>query len=243
MKAIKLNDNLAEAHETIARYHFFYEWDWASAEKESRYAMMLDPNNPDTGFTYFWLLLVTERFKEAHVQVERTIKLDSFNVVFQALLAWLLLFEDKLDDSIEVWRSINAKEPNFPWTYSGLWSGYHRKGMTEQAFVKAKQYLAMIGYPNIVEEMEVVYQKAGYQAAMLQGAESMSMLEGQRHVPLNLVARFYSMAGKINLAIDWLKKSVRANEPWNVTLKVDVDWRNLHEESRFLQLLKRIGLE
>jgi TolB-like protein len=243
LKAVELDDGLAEGHEMLARFKLFYEWDWATAESESHQAIALNPNSPDVGFAYWWLLLVTKRFAAAMKQAEHALDLDPFNSTFQWILGWQLLFEGRYDNSIAQFNKVRATQPNFPMAHWGLWSSFHRNGMTEQALVEAKQYFVLIGNREGAEAMEQEDAESSYQTAMLQGAENLVAQTKLRYVQPTLIARLYAHAEEKDLALDWLEKAYEVREPWSVLLNVDVDWDSLRDEPRFAKLLKEIGLE
>ncbi len=243
LKAVELDDELAEGHEMLARYKFFYEWDWAAAESESQRAIALNPNNPDIGFAYLWLLWSTRRPAEAMVQLEHALELDPFNLSFQTLLGWQFTYRHRYGDAIAQFRKTLATEPNFPWAHWGLWSGFHLKGITEQALAEAKQYLILMGNREAAEAMGNGHAGSSYQAAMLQGAKKLVAQAKQRYVQMILIARLYAHAEENDLALDWLEKAYEVREPWLVQLNVDFDWDTLRDDPRFTKLVKRVGLE
>jgi superkiller protein 3 len=125
----------------LARYKFFYEWDWTAAESESQRAITLSPNNPDVRWLSCLLLYSTKRTDEAVAQIERALLLDPFNLSFQTLLGCQLLSRRRYDDAIAQFQKPLAAEPNFPWAHSGLWSAFHINGMTEEALAEAERTL------------------------------------------------------------------------------------------------------
>ena len=56
LKALELDDHLAEAHEALGAVLFWYEYDWPGAEKEFRRAIELNENLAVAHTTYGWYL-------------------------------------------------------------------------------------------------------------------------------------------------------------------------------------------
>jgi Tfp pilus assembly protein PilF len=56
LKALELDDQLAEAHEALGAVLFWYEYDWAGAEKEFRRAIALNENSAVAHTMYGWYL-------------------------------------------------------------------------------------------------------------------------------------------------------------------------------------------
>jgi tetratricopeptide (TPR) repeat protein len=241
LKAVELDDNLAEGHEILARFKMALEWDWAAAETESQHAMALDPHNPNVGFAHWWFLLITKRFAEATKQAEQSLRLDPFNVSFQALLGFQLLWEGRCDDAIGQFRKTLASAPNFPWALQGLLSCVNQKNETEDALTAAKQYLMLIGHQEIAEAMDGHQAAHSYEEVMSHGAEQLVNQAQLRYVPMLLIARFYAYAKEKDLALDWLEKACEVREPMSAFLTVDADWDILREESGFTTLLDRFS--
>ncbi len=241
LKAVELDDSLAEGHEILARYKIAFEWDRAAAESESQKAMALDPNNPDVGFAYWWCLLLTKRFAEALKQAEYTLKLDPFNLGFQAQLGHQFLFEGRYDDAIKQFRKTLASEPNMPWAHAGLLSGFNQKRSTEDALTAAKQHLSLIGHHEVAEAMDGYQAEHSYQEVMSLGAEKLLKQAKQRYVSKLLIARLYAYAKENDLSLDCLEKACEVHEPHVVFLNVDPDWDSLCDEPRFTTLVERFN--
>lgn len=45
LKALELDETLAEGHTDLASVYFWYDWDWSAAEREYRRAIDLNPNH------------------------------------------------------------------------------------------------------------------------------------------------------------------------------------------------------
>jgi len=115
--------------------------------------------------------------------------------------------------------------------------------MTDLALAEAIRHLVLNGLHEGARGMEHVHAEAGYEAAMRQEAQKLMALTESRYVQAILIARLFAHAQETVLALDWLKKSVKLGEPFLVHLNVDVDWHNVREEPRFIDLLQRVGLE
>jgi TolB-like protein/Tfp pilus assembly protein PilF len=241
LKAVELDDHLAEGHEILARFKMALEWDWAAAETESQHAMALDPHNPNVGFAHWWFLLITKRFAEATKQAEQSLRLDPFNVSFQALLGFQLLWEGRCDDAIGQFRKALASAPDLPWALQGLLSCVNQKNETENTLMTAQQYLMLIGHQEIAEAMDGHQAAHSYEEVMSHGAEQLVNQAQLRYVPMLLIARFYAYAKEKGLALDWLEKACEAREPQAAFLTVDADWDILREEPGFTTLLDRFS--
>jgi TolB-like protein len=65
MKALELDDSLAEAHDSLASIKLFYDWDWTGTELEMKRALELNPGYPHTYRLYGGYLTIVGRQHEA----------------------------------------------------------------------------------------------------------------------------------------------------------------------------------
>ena len=54
IRALKLDDTLAEAHAALALVNLYYDWDWAGAEESFRRALSLNANIPEAHRHFAW---------------------------------------------------------------------------------------------------------------------------------------------------------------------------------------------
>jgi hypothetical protein len=56
------------------------------------------------------------------------------------------------------------------------------------------------------------------------------------------VATAYSLLGNKDRALEWLGKAVEARSSFVSSLRVDPTWDNIRSDTRFEELVRRIGL-
>ena len=76
MKALELDDTLAEAHAALGICELFCDWDWPSAEREFKRAIELNPNSALSHQRYSEWLLTRARFDESIAEAQRAQELD-----------------------------------------------------------------------------------------------------------------------------------------------------------------------
>ena len=82
--ALQLDDELAEAHVSMGRIAFGYDWDWSAARNHFRRALDIDPNNRDAHFFHGMLSMALGRFDEAITHMERAERLDPLSAAVQS---------------------------------------------------------------------------------------------------------------------------------------------------------------
>ncbi len=92
LRALELDDTLAEGHYGLGSIRSFYEWDWAAGEAEYQRAIELNPNFARVRIFYGHFLSSMRRPQEGMAQFERGLELDPLNSAFQAFSGWNLLY-------------------------------------------------------------------------------------------------------------------------------------------------------
>jgi len=113
LKAIELDDSLAEAHISLAMVRAA-AWEWDEAMKEYQRAIELTPNSAEAHFFLSDLMLSRRRSDEWKVHIERALELDPLNFFFQCFYGWHLLYLRRYDEAIAELRKALRTEPNLP---------------------------------------------------------------------------------------------------------------------------------
>ena len=242
LKAMELDDTLAEVHLGLANFKTANEWDWAGAEKEFQRALQLNPNAAEAAFFYADFLLYMGRAKEWSSEVERALALDPLNLLMQCFYGWHLLYLKRYDEAVLQLRKALHQEPSFTATHLGLWGTFWKKQRYEEALEEARKYHSLSGYSDVAEALAGGYAESDYQGAMKLAAETLAARAGQTHVPALRVARLYAHAVDKERALEWLEKAYEGREAPLCRLRVVWDWDNLRDEPRFQDLLRRMNL-
>jgi len=241
LKAIELDETLAEAHITLAMLNAV-EWNWEEAEREYRRAIEMMPNSADAHFFLSDILVSRGRATEWQAEIERALQLDPLSTFMQCFLGWHLLYLRRYDDAIAALEKTLRDEPNFTAAHLRLWTAYRQKGMNVEAAAEAEAFFAVLGDAEVAQALRIRYPEDGYATAMRAAAELLVERSRTRFVQPTQVARLYAHAGDTQRALDWLERAYEERQPAMVHLAVDPDWEGLHGEPRFQELRRRVSL-
>ncbi len=132
-KALEIDDQLAEAHTSLAYTLAFYDWNWAGAEKEFKRAIALNPNYA-TAHQWYAEYLSLERPDESLTEFRRAEELDPLSLIVKADIAGHFYLTRQFDRAIEESYKIIELDPNFAWGYGFLWLSNKEKGLSQEAF-------------------------------------------------------------------------------------------------------------
>ena len=100
LKAIELDDTLAEPHASLAFIAETHEWDWATAEREYKRALELNPGDARAHHWYAGYLMYVGRFEEGIAEAKRARDLDPLSLPVNNALAGRLLVAGRVDEAL-----------------------------------------------------------------------------------------------------------------------------------------------
>lgn len=242
LKALQLDNTLAEVHYMLAGINAWTDWDWLGAEREFRRAIELNPNHPDTRIYYSHFLNIMKRPKEAIEQAERALELDPLNTLFRGLYGMILMHARRYDDSIGLLRETLKTLPNDAISLSTLRSVYHMKRMYTEALEIWKASFTAKGDHEAAEALARGFKEAGYQGALGRVAETLVARSRTTFVTPWQIATLYTRAGKNNEALEWLEKAYQAHDQNMPYISVDPIFDDLRADPRFQDILRRMKL-
>src|SRR5437016_4708246 len=242
MKALALDDNLAEAHTSLAQIIAYYDWDFNAAEREFGRAIELNPNYATAHQWHAENLSSLERHDEALAEIRRALELDPLSLIINRVYGDMLLNARRYDEAIEQYRRTIEMDPNFPTTHNGLGRAYEAKGMYDQAVA---EYLAF-SRPNIspAERLarQEAYTRSGWKAFLQIGVSNLLERSKKGYVRSYSIASSYARLGQKDEAFVWLEKAYQDRD-WQMTeLDVRPEMDSLRSDPRFAELVRKIGL-
>src|SRR5882757_10698344 len=135
LRALELDEQLAEAHTALALIVQNHDWDWQTAGKEYRRAIELNPNYATAHHWYAEHLMWLGRFDEALRESERARQLDPLSLIIATDNGAILYFSRQYDRAIEQCHTVLRKDPNFGRDRAAgiIIYSYVERGMFEQA--------------------------------------------------------------------------------------------------------------
>jgi len=245
MKALALDDTIAEAHYALANIMAWGDWDWAGAEKEFKRAIELNPNFPDARAYYSHLLNALERPDEAMEQIRRVLELDPYNSTFQDLAAADYLFVRRYDDAIALAQAVLRTVPDDPLAHMLLEYTYFAKDMDKEALAEMKAFWngPLGNNSEISDALDRGYAEGGFKGAMSRAAEvdaKLFALGKVNQAPTD-IAFLYICAGDKDHALEWLEKGFELHDPGMVYAGFPI-WDNIRPDPRFQSILRRMNL-
>ncbi|HTG94107.1 MAG TPA: winged helix-turn-helix domain-containing protein [Pyrinomonadaceae bacterium] len=242
IKALEIDEKLAEAHASLAFIKFRWDWDRAGTEREFQEAIKLKPSYAPAHQWYSSFLVAVERFDEAIAEAKRTDELDPLSFVASSHLAWIYYLSGQSDNAIEQAKKIVDLDPTSVPARRYLGLAYEQKGMYPEAISEFEKGVKLSGSPLMLALLGHAYAVSGKRAQAQQVLNDLQQLQSQRYVSPYTVAAIYSGLNDQEQAFKWLDKAVDERDIWLMNLKVDPAFVKLRTNRRFGDLLAKIRL-
>ncbi|HEY3204735.1 MAG TPA: protein kinase [Thermoanaerobaculia bacterium] len=242
LKALELDDTLAEAHASLGNVRHNFDWDWTGAEKSFRRAIELNPGYATAHQWYSLHLGDLGRSEQALVEARRALELDPLSLIVNHNLGLQHCFARQFDQAIAQYEKTLEMDPNFAVTHWALGSAYGAKGMYPEAVAELERLRALTGRtPSVIAYLGNVRARSGERQEALRLLEELETISKQKEVSAEL-AILYAGLGDRDRAFACLEKAYAERSGAVPGLKVYPEFEPLRSDPRFADLLRRLGL-
>lgn len=242
LRAVEIDDDLAEAHSSLGLVRVYYDHDWAGAEREFKRSLELNHELVSAHQRYGSYLCFLGRFEESISHYEHALTLDPFSLHLNTNLATNYYLMGRHETAINHLEKTLELEPDYMPTHFVLGCTYIQQGDFGKA-LKEFQYIYKLD-----EQAYMALGFMGYAHALAgQRAEAENLLSILTDISLRKYVSPYSI-GVIHLGlghkdqmIEILERLYQERNDWLVWLKVSPELKTLRDDPRFEDLLKRLG--
>ncbi len=241
IKALALDDNLGEAHTSLAFIHDLYDWDWESADKEYGRALALNPGYATAHQWYASHLMVLGRNSEAISELKKAERLDPLSLIISADLADVLCVARLFDESLQQSRRALALDPYFAVAHYLLGQALQQQRKHGEAIAEFRRAIELSGGNTTFESnLANAYAASGRKEEAMKIVKGLEAREGQNSSTGASIALIYVGLGDNDRAMIWLEKAYKAR--FNPSILMRPVFDPLRSDARFQDLLRRIGL-
>jgi TolB-like protein/Tfp pilus assembly protein PilF len=243
VKALELDDSLAEAHNSLAYIHFTYEWKWSAAEKEFKKAIKLNPKYATVHHWYAFKLAAVGRHDDAIAEMKLARELDPLALIINAEVGWAYYFARRYDKAIEQFQKTVEMDPGFAVTCMFFGLAYTQQERFAEAISELQRGVELSGGSLIMKAiLGHAHGRAGDRKAAEQIIEELSKSPSGYTSAYNL-ALIYAGLGQTDDALSWLARAVEKHDLFLAWMNVEPMFDTVRSDPRFAELVKRIGLK
>jgi tetratricopeptide (TPR) repeat protein len=244
LKAIELDGNLAEPHESLAFIAETHEWDWTTAEREYKRALELNPGDARAHHWYAGYLMYVGRFEEGISEARQARDLDPLSLAVNNALAGRLLVAGRQDDALAQVQKTLELNSNFAPAHQTLGWVYLNQHKSDEAIAEFQKAMQLSGTDDIdfVLDLGFAYAIAGKRDQVDEILTKIKKMHQQGLAPSGSIGILYGAMGEMNEAFAWLNKAYEEHDPELTYLKVPGRrFEPLRHDPRFQQLVQRVG--
>jgi serine/threonine protein kinase/Flp pilus assembly protein TadD len=242
LRALELDQNLAEAHTWLGFVSINFDWDAVTAEKELKRATELNPSYADAHAIYAWCLSGMGRHEQAIAEAKRAMELDPFSRLTYGDPSWVLLMARRYDRALLESQTVVERQPDFGYARAVLGLSYAENSRYAEAVAEAQSATRLDDSPFMLALLAQVHALSGNKSQAMRVLEDLEQLTKKRYVCSYEVATAYVLLGEKDRAFRWFDKAVEDRSDCMVVLAVDPRLDSLRSDPRFQDLLRRVGL-
>jgi TolB-like protein len=249
MKALEIDEFLAQAHATLGCVLAEFDWKFEEAEKEFKRAIELDPNYATAHHWYGEFLATQSRFDEAFAEIKRAQECDPLSLIINSMHGLLLGMSGQYAEAEAQLKKTIEMDPNFARAHLFLAGIYEDQGRFEDAIAEYERHGAIIGLP--AEEIakgwgsvREAYRNGGekaYWKKILDLVKTRTEMDPETAPPTFVLGIINLKAGEVDRAFEYFERSfdqrevdiLRLNQPALASIRSD---------PRFKDLVRRVGL-
>jgi serine/threonine-protein kinase len=249
-KALSIDNDLAEAHTSLAKIKLSFEWDWAGAESEFKKAIQLNPGYATAHQWYGVYLSEMGRHTEALAERNRAQELDPLSLSIRTGLCRAYYWARRYDESLQHLHPTLDKDPEYAdthWSFGLVYEQQKKLPEAISAFEKAIDLSRTAefteGKPEMIAALGHAYAVADRHKEAQKILDELSgLIAQQRYVSPYSMALIYIGLGDRDNAFKWLELAYNERDESFIHLKVDPRLDPLRADPRFTNWLSLLKL-
>lgn len=250
LKAIELDKECAEAYAIQGAMEMLMRRNLSKAEKMYKRSIQLNPNFATARQWYAQYLMITGPISESRHHVDKAVELEPYFWVVKNLDAWIAYFEKDYKRSLEVTEEARSYNPGFADNMWLFFLNYVKVDRPEDARDILKKIASRFSNATI-DTAEI---DAAYSAAGISGVLNW-MIDVNKNRPIWVeglngdyfyLAWWYAILNNADQAVYWLEQNLTYKRPnyhyFNLIIN-HPDFDFLHNDPRFIDVVKKLGLE
>jgi eukaryotic-like serine/threonine-protein kinase len=241
LKALEIDDALAEAHNSLAFVRFWFEWDWPGADREFKRAIELNPNYATTRHWHAIYLMTVGRNEEAIAEMRRAQELEPLSLIINTNLGWAFYNARQYDQAIEQYQRTLEMDADFANARLRLGEAYEQKGMYEDAATEYQKAVTLSRWnQRMVGSLGHAYAASQKKDEARKVVQELKENSKVRYVSPITIALVYVGLGQKDEALAWLERGYEERESGMMLRNPQFD--SLRSDPRFDTLMRKIGL-
>ncbi len=242
-RALDLDDELAQAHTSLAWVQFIYDWNWDAAERGFQRAIALNPSYATAHQWYAWLLMARNCPEDALGQARASLELDPISISIRRSLGWLYYYARQTPEAVAHLRQAVARDPTSEESHRVLGLALTQHQRFDEAATAFREALAISPEsPYSLAGQGLLEARRGQPEHTKAVLEQLTQMTQHRYVSPVAFTMVLVALGEHDRAFEWLERAYRERRGWLAYLEVEPVLDPLRSDRRFTDLVERMGL-
>jgi TolB-like protein/Flp pilus assembly protein TadD len=242
IKALEIDDSLAEAHTSLGFAHLLYDWDFQQAERAFKRAIKLNPSYANAHDGYGFYLKATAQHEAAIRACQRAQNLDPLSLFAGVSLGWAYYFARRYDRAIEQGRKALEMDPGFDFAHWIVGLALTQQGKTQESVAALSRAVEVAGGAITFKAyLGYAYAVAGMRTEAQALFDDLEEQANERYISPYYFAIIHLGLGDHEQVFSWLERAFEERAGFLAYLKVEPMLDPLRDDPRFSNLLRRVG--
>jgi adenylate cyclase len=250
LRALELDEQLAEGYVALASINWFYDWDWAAAERNYRRSFSVNRAIYTRCICYVWYLAMLGDLDAAVREGERARSLDPAGHLPLTTLAQMYYLAGRSADARATLAALEQAGSTSPLIARlSAWldwdEGRHAAAVARLEALRAsfeeRSGFAATAPPIAVAELAYMYAQSGRTAQALTLATALRERAQQGYVPAEIVAAAFGAADDADEAARWIDRALRSRSNLGMFSAYPIS-RALQHVPAYADALRRVGV-
>ncbi len=244
LKAIELQPDLAEAHASLAFVYFFYRWDWASAQREVKQALLRQPYYANAHHWYSMMCSFMGQHEAALAAIRTALDLEPLSLICNANHGYILYFARKYPQAIEQLQRTLEMDETFPATHHRLGLAYSSSGLHREAIDHCVAAARLSGdSPQALGALAYAYARGAETEKAEEILGLLVEISKTKYVSAAIMAEACLGLEQLDHAMEWLLAAVQERTAAILRLRVDPRFDCVRSDPRFQRVIEQTFLK
>jgi len=240
--AIRMDEGIAEAHNSLAVIHFVYDWDTEAADREFDRSLELAPTGALTRVNYALILMIRNRKDEAMALAKHARKLDPLSGTIAAWAGVMPCYVGRYDEAIEQLEQAVPLAPDYWQLHYSLGEACLHASKLDEAVEASRRAVDLSGGASVaLVNLACALYLSGRKGEAEKVFGSLKDRALERYVSPAKLALVHAAEGDKEAAVASLERALEERDPW-------ICWHRLapaalrFDDPRIEAIMKRIGI-
>ncbi len=243
LRALSIDDDLAEAHAALAAVAAVYDRDLDRAEVEFRRAIELNPSYPSVHQWYAQLLGFENRLDESWIEVNRALELSPLSLIININIADGYYYRNEFERGIEQAKKVIDMDPNFDTAYPSLIQLFLVSGRFDEALDAFERYSKIAGEFNSKGVRAYICSYTGRADESRRLLDELEAPNSKANLsPYNLACIRFKL-GDNDRGFELLETAYQKHDRFLLTMGIERELNGVRSDPRYAEMLRKVGLE